>query len=40
MPTHPNEEDQVGRTIESSTLHHADFVSFDRAMVLGKKAGA
>ena len=38
VATHSHEGDKVERTIESWIFHHADFVDFDIAKVLGKKA--
>lgn len=38
VATHSHEGDKVERTIESIIFHHADFVDFDIAKVLGKKA--
>src|SRR4030081_1523405 len=38
IPTHSHEGDKVGRSIESIIFHHADFVDFDIAKVLGKRA--
>ncbi len=40
VATHSHEGDKVERTIESWIFHHADFIDFDIAKVLGKKAGA
>lgn len=37
VATHSHEGDKVERTIESIIFHHADFVDFDIAKVLGKK---
>jgi putative nucleotidyltransferase with HDIG domain len=39
VATHSHEGDKVERTIESWIFHHADFIDFDIAKVLGKKAG-
>ncbi len=39
VATHSHEGDKVERTIESWIFHHADFVDFDIAKVLGKMAG-
>lgn len=38
IATHSHEGDKVERTIESWIFHHADFVDFDIAKVLGKMA--
>jgi putative nucleotidyltransferase with HDIG domain len=38
IATHSHEGDKVERTIESWIFHHADFIDFDIAKVLGKKA--
>jgi putative nucleotidyltransferase with HDIG domain len=38
IATHSHEGDKVERTIESWIFHHADFVDFDIAKVLGKAA--
>lgn len=38
VATHSHEGDKVERTIESWIFHHADFIDFDIAKVLGKKA--
>ncbi len=38
VATHSHEGDKVDRTIESWIFHHADFVDFDIAKVLGKAA--
>ncbi len=38
VATHSHEGDKVERTIESWIFHHADFVDFDIAKVLGKMA--
>lgn len=40
VATHSHEGDKVDRTIESWIFHHADFIDFDIAKVLGKQAGA
>ena len=40
VATHSHEGDKVERTIESWIFHHADFIDFDIAKVLGKKAGS
>jgi len=40
VATHSHEGDKTDRTIESWIFHHADFIDFDIAKVLGKKAGA
>src|SRR5437667_7539228 len=40
VATHSHEGDKVDRTIESWIFHHADFIDFDIAKVLGKRAGA
>lgn len=40
VATHSHEGDKVDRTIESIIFHHADFIDFDIAKVLGKQAGA
>ncbi|CAN5386206.1 HD domain-containing protein [soil metagenome] len=40
IATHSHEGDKVERTIESWIFHHADFIDFDIAKVLGKKAAA
>ncbi len=37
VATHSHEGDKVERTIESWIFHHADFVDFDIAKVLGKR---
>jgi putative nucleotidyltransferase with HDIG domain len=37
VATHSHEGDKVERTIESWIFHHADFIDFDIAKVLGKK---
>lgn len=39
VATHSHEGDKVERTIESWIFHHADFIDFDIAKVLGKQAG-
>src|SRR3954447_24502260 len=39
VATHSHEGDKVERTIESIIFHHADFIDFDIAKFLGKKAG-
>ncbi|MFN0131612.1 MAG: hypothetical protein ACKVW3_03620 [Phycisphaerales bacterium] len=38
VATHSHEGDKVERTIESWIFHHADFIDFDIAKVLGKAA--
>ena len=38
IATHSHEGDQVQRSIESIIFHHADFVDFDIAKLLGKRA--
>jgi putative nucleotidyltransferase with HDIG domain len=38
VATHSHEGDKVERTIESWIFHHADFIDFDIAKVLGKQA--
>ncbi|MBC7771025.1 MAG: HDIG domain-containing protein [Pyrinomonadaceae bacterium] len=38
VATHSHEGDKVERTIESWIFHHADFIDFDIAKVLGKMA--
>ncbi|CAN5483443.1 HD domain-containing protein [soil metagenome] len=38
IATHSHEGDNVERTIESWIFHHADFIDFDIAKVLGKRA--
>lgn len=38
VATHSHEGDKVERTVESWIFHHADFIDFDIAKVLGKKA--
>lgn len=38
VATHSHEGDKVERTIESWIFHHADFIDFDIAKVLGKVA--
>jgi putative nucleotidyltransferase with HDIG domain len=40
VATHSHEGDKVERSIESIIFHHADFVDFDIAKVLGKRAAA
>lgn len=40
VATHSHEGDKVERTIESIIFHHADFVDFDIAKALGRKAAA
>ena len=40
VATHSHEGDKVERTIESWIFHHTDFIDFDIAKVLGKKAAA
>lgn len=40
VATHSHEGDKVDRTIESWIFHHADFIDFDIAKVLGKQAAA
>src|SRR5262249_31852526 len=37
IATHSHEGDKVERTIESWIFHHADFIDFDIAKVLGKR---
>jgi len=37
IATHSHEGDKVERSIESWIFHHADFIDFDIAKVLGKK---
>src|SRR5207247_9480180 len=37
IATHSHEGDKVERSIESIIFHHADFVDFDVAKVLGKR---
>ncbi|HQY87624.1 MAG TPA: hypothetical protein PK402_03130 [Tepidisphaeraceae bacterium] len=37
IATHSHEGDKVDRTIESWIFHHADFIDFDIAKVLGKR---
>lgn len=37
VATHSHEGDKADRTIESIIFHHADFIDFDIAKVLGKK---
>ncbi len=39
VATHSHEGDKVERTIESWIFHHADFIDFDIAKVLGKRKG-
>lgn len=39
VATHSHEGDKVDRSIESIIFHHADFVDFDIAKYLGKRAG-
>lgn len=38
VATHSHEGDRVDRSIESVIFHHADFVDFDIAKLLGKRA--
>ncbi len=38
VATHSHEGDKVERSIESIIFHHADFVDFDIAKLLGKCA--
>ena len=38
IATHSHEGDKVERSIESIIFHHADFVDFDIAKFLGKRA--
>lgn len=38
VATHSHEGDKVERTIESWIFHHADFIDFDIAKVLGRQA--
>jgi putative nucleotidyltransferase with HDIG domain len=38
IATHSHEGDEVERSIESIIFHHADFVDFDIAKLLGKRA--
>lgn len=38
VATHSHEGDKTDRTIESWIFHHADFIDFDIAKVLGKQA--
>ncbi len=38
IATHSHEGDKVGRSIESIIFHHADFVDFDIAKLLGQRA--
>ena len=40
IATHSHEGDKVERSIESIIFHHADFVDFDIAKILGKRAAA
>ena len=40
IATHSHEGDKVERTIESIIFHHADFIDFDIAKYLGKRAGS
>ncbi|MEC9374561.1 MAG: HD domain-containing protein [Planctomycetota bacterium] len=40
VATHSHEGDKVERSIESIIFHHADFIDFDIAKYLGKKAGS
>jgi hypothetical protein len=40
VATHSHEGDKGERTIESWIFHHADFIDFDIAKVLGKRAAA
>ena len=40
IATHSHEGDKVERSIESIIFHHADFVDFDIAKLLGKRAAA
>lgn len=40
VATHSHEGDKVDRTIESWIFHHTDFIDFDIAKVLGKRAAA
>lgn len=39
IATHSHEGDKVERSIESIIFHHADFVDFDIAKLLGKRVG-
>lgn len=39
VATHSHEGDKVDRSIESWIFHHADFIDFDIAKVLGRRAG-
>ena len=39
VATHSHEGDKGERSIESWIFHHADFIDFDIAKVLGKRAG-
>ena len=38
IATHSHEGDKIGRSIESIIFHHADFVDFDIAKLLGQRA--
>ena len=38
--THTHEGEKVERSIESIIFHHADFVDFDIAKFIGRRAGA
>jgi hypothetical protein len=38
IATHSHEGDKMERSIESIIFHHADFVDFDIAKFLGKRA--
>ena len=38
IATHSHEGDKMERSIESIIFHHADFVDFDIAKLLGKRA--
>ena len=40
VATHSHEGDKGERTLESWIFHHADFIDFDIAKVLGKRAAA
>jgi hypothetical protein len=40
VATHSHEGDKVDRSIESIIFHHADFIDFDIAKLLGKRAMA
>lgn len=40
VATHSHEGDRVDRSIESIIFHHADFVDFDIAKALGKRAAS